>query len=157
MLPNRKVTTSILCWYDNSVIEKMALRSDSGHRSTYWPPMMVMMVDCASSGVIVPSKKPENLRAHMSKPEVRARVDRRAAEARPGSAPVWDTRGGLVPGPDRDKQEQRKKREGGNWQGQQQRGWGSAYSLGAAAAVVNVEREARTVNPLEHLPKVRVP
>ena len=88
---------------------------------------------------------------------VRARADRRAAEARPGSAPVWDTRGGLVPGPDRDKREQRKKREGGNWQGQQQRGWGSAYSLGAAAAVVNVEREARTVNPLEHLPKVRVP
>ena len=39
----------------------------------------------------------------MSTPEVRPRADRRAAEARPGSAPVWDTRGGLVPGPDRDK------------------------------------------------------
>ena len=34
---------------------------------------------------------------------------------------------------------------------------GQRILFGGSWAVVNVEREARTVNPLEHLPKVRVP
>ena len=86
----------------------MALRLDSGHRSMYWPPMMIMTIVCASSGVITSSPLPKDPAHEHGAGKVRTRAGCSTTEARPWSAPVWDTRADLAPGPDGRKRVQRK-------------------------------------------------